>query len=446
VAGKIHAGREVALAQSYVVIEIYTGEGTKYDGKYLSEVVLDYVRKLKTPARCVVFKGIGGCTENGDVSTEKIMDLSINQPVKIEIVLPKVEADAVMVGLQEMVTDGILGIRPLTVIAHRTPKRLFPPQTRVKDVMTPQPVSVETGAPVDRVMKTLLSKKFTGVPVVDAENRPVGVISQTDLIYRAGMPVRLALMAQSEPDRLNTVMEKLAQKASQNIMTAPAITVQETDPLTHAVDTMLKKSVKRLPVVNAAGYLTGILSRMDIFQTITRAAPDWDRIQNHHIHIENAKYVSEIMRQNTQTVAPETPVHEVLTRIDTDDIQRVAVVDPNGRLMGLISDRNLLIAFSDQAPGIWEVLSKRVTFSAKSKHAGKVRDKLGDQPAKAVMKTDPITIDETAGIDEAISRMTQHNIKRLPVVNNQGIFKGMISREALLKKGFSAMKELIGNG
>ena len=65
---------------------------------------------------------------------------------------------------------------------------------------------------------------------------------------------------------------------------------------------------------------------------------------------------------------------------------------------------------------------------------------------QAVMKTDPITIGETAGIDEAISLMTQHSIKRLPVVDNEGIFKWMIRREALLKEGFSAMKGLMGNG
>ena len=434
------------MAQAYVVIEIYTGEGVKCDGKYLSEAILEHIRKLKVPARCVVFKGIGGCTENGDVSTQKIMDLSLDQPIKIEIVLPTAEADAVMADLQEMVTDGILGTRPLTVISHRTQKRLFPPQTRVRDVMTPEPVSVQTGEPADQVMKMLLSANFTGIPVVDAENRPVGVVSQSDLIYRAGMPVRLALMAQSDPERLKTVIQGLAVKITQDIMTQPAVTVQETDPLTHAVDTMLKNEVKRLPVVNEAGFLTGMLSRMDIFQTITREAPNWERMQNHRVHIANPQYVSEIMRRDTKTVAPETPVHEVLAIIDNNDIQRVAVVDPDGRLLGLISDRNLLIAFSDQAPGIWEVLSKLVPFSAKSKHTGKLREKLGDQPAQAVMKADPITIGESAGIDEAISLMTQHSIKRLPVVDNEGIFKGMISRETLLKEGFSAMKGLIDNG
>ncbi|MCF8126989.1 MAG: DUF190 domain-containing protein, partial [Deltaproteobacteria bacterium] len=190
------------MAQSYVVIEIYTSEGVRSDGKRLSEAVLEYARRLKAPARLVVFKGTEGCYENGEVSTQKIMDLSTNLPVKMEIVLPSAEADAIMADLQEMLSDGILGSRPLTVFSHRTQKRLFPPQTRVRDVMTREPVAVPLNAPADRVMKALLSARFTGVPVLDAENRPVGVVSQSDLIYRAGMPVRLALMAQSDPERL----------------------------------------------------------------------------------------------------------------------------------------------------------------------------------------------------------------------------------------------------
>ena len=118
------------------------------------------------------------------------------------------------------------------------------------------------------------------------------------------------------------------------------------------------------------------------------------------------------------------PVHEVLSIIDDNDIQRVAVVDPNGHLLGLISDRTLLSAFSEKAPGVWEVLSKLSPFSGKPKHLGNVREKLGDQPAKAVMKTDLITIGEDTDIDEAIALMTKHAIKRLPWWMTVGYLKG----------------------
>ena len=431
------------MAQSYVVIEIYTSDGARHHGKNISEAVLEYVRKLKAPARLVVFKGIEGCYENGEVSTQKIVDLSANQPVKIEIVLPSAEADAIMADLQEMVSDGILGSRPLTVFSHRTQKRLFPLQTRVRDVMTPNPTCVPLSEPADQVMKALLSATFTGLPVVDSENRPVGIVSQSDLIYRAGMPVRLALMAQSDSERLETVVKGLTAKTAEDIMTAPAVTIQETEPLTRAVNTMVKNKVKRLPVVNGEGFLTGIVSRLDVFQTITRKAPDWEHLKEHRVLVENSHYVSDIMRRDTHTVSPDTPVHEVLSIIDDNDIQRVAVVDSDGRLLGLISDRTLLSAFSEKAPGVWEVLSKLSPFSAKPKHKGNVHEKLGDQPAKAVMKTGLITVGEGTDIDQAIALMTEHGIKRLPVVDDRGMFKGMISRESLLKQGFSTMKSLM---
>ena len=116
------------MAQSYVVIEIHTSEGARNDGKNLSEAVSQYVRKLKSPARLVVFKGIEGCYENGEISTRKIVDLSANLPVKIEIVLPSAEADAIMADLQEMVSDGILGSRPLTVFSIEPKKGSSPPK------------------------------------------------------------------------------------------------------------------------------------------------------------------------------------------------------------------------------------------------------------------------------------------------------------------------------
>ena len=55
------------------------------------------------------------------------------------------------------------------------------------------------------------------------------------------------------------------------------------------------------------------------------------------------------MRRDTPTVFPETPVEEVIRLIDCNDIQRVCVVDKEGYFLGLISDRDLLAAFSDRS-------------------------------------------------------------------------------------------------
>lgn len=122
--------------------------------------------------------------------------------------------------------------------------------------------------------------------------------------------------------------------------------------------------------------------------------------------------------------------------IDTDDIQRVAVVDPEGRLLGLISDRNLLSAFSDDAPGIWQYLTRLVDFSEKGKRQKALQDRLRRRKAREVMKKDVITVREDDFIEDAIQIMTEKGIKRLPVVDEDGIYRGMINRDAVLRAGF----------
>jgi CBS domain-containing protein len=288
------------------------------------------------------------------------------------------------------------------------------------------------------VVRLLLSSTFTGVPVVDEQDRPVGVISQTDLIYRAKMPMRLALMANTEPETVDMILKSLSEMTAEAIMTQPDVHIHEDALLTDAVNLMLEKNVKRLLVVDAWGKLSGIVSRMDVFRTITREAPDWKAVRKGEIMLADAHFVSDVMRRDTQTVQPETPVEEVLHMIDADDIQRVAVVDEAGRLLGLISDRNLLSAFSDDQPGIWQYLTRFIAFSEKGKRQKALRDRLRSRKAGEVMKKDVVSVREDAFIEDAIQIMTEKGFKRLPVVDEDGIYQGMINRDSLLRAGFES--------
>lgn len=95
--------------------------------------------------------------------------------------------------------------------------------------------------------------KVTGMPVLNAEGKVVGVISRKDIIK-----VRKAKGSMSE-----TVAQH---------MTSPAITVRLDASVRYAADLMLERKIRRLPVVDEQGRAVGIVSRSDIFKPLFSSA------------------------------------------------------------------------------------------------------------------------------------------------------------------------------
>jgi CBS domain-containing protein len=424
---------------SYKIIEIFTSEEARWRGGPLAEAIVQHVRSLKIAARTMVARATQGSYESGEISTTGVEVLSYNMPVRVSVVLPASELENVLPKIEEMVEDGIVAVQDLNVVSHKTRGLLLPKNTRVRDIMTPAPRRVGLETPLDEVALLLLSSPFTGLPVVDGENRPVGIITQGDLIYKAGMPMRIGLLAEAGEEELAPVVESLARKPAREAMTRPPVIIGEDKPVTDAVRLMLDKGVKRLPVVDGQGKLVGNLSRVDVFRSIMRECPNWSAFQDQGVQVENLRFASDIMRRKTTcTVLPDAPVEEVMRLIGCNDIQRVCVLDEAGRFLGLISDRDLLSAFSARHPGVWEYFASKAAFTERGRKHRELIEHLRAKTAAGIMKTDIVTILEDAPVEDALRTMLERSIKRLPVLDAEGKFKGMISRDSLLRKGFAA--------
>jgi CBS domain-containing protein len=429
------------MMRQYKLIEIFTSEDAQWNHQPLHKAVVAHINRLKIAARTLVTRGIEGSYENGDTATDRIEVLALNMPLRITIILPASELEAVLAGIQDMVTDGIIALRDLDVVSHKTNGCLLPKSTRIREIMTPAPVSVRRNTPLREVVKILLSSTFTGLAVVDGNNRPVGVIAQGDLIYKGHLSLRLGLLPGLDHPKTDEIFAALEGRKAEDIMTSPAVVVEEDQPVTTAVNLMIEKNVKRLPVVDAAGRLVGNLSRLDVFQTVVKECPDWKNFQGQNIRVENLKSVSDIVRSDACTVLPETSVDEVIRIIDCNDIERVCVVDRQGYFCGLISDRDLLIAFADRHPGIWDYLMSKFSFTERGRRQQELKDLLQARTAAEVMKKDVVTIQDDAPLEEAIQVMLERVIKRLPVIDKDGKFKGIISRDSLLRAGFGALQD-----
>ncbi len=419
----------------YNVIEVFTSEEARWQGIPVWDAIVDRVRRSGTAARCIVTRGLAGCYENGEIASNKIEILSFNMPIKVEVILPAAELGVILPDVEDIVTDGIVVVEDMEVRLHRTQKRLIARQLRVKDAMTTSPQTVSEGTPVSDVIRLLLGNEFNAVPVVDPVGHPIGIISQGDLISRAGMPVRLGLLAQLEEHQVEEFLESVSHRTAGEIMSKPVTTVHEDKRLSEAVDLMLKHHLKRLPVVNSQDELVGVIARSDVFHIITREMPDWSAIKAQNVFVNNVTVVRDIMRRDTHTVHPDTSVEEIVRLIDDSDIQRVAVVDEEGRLLGLISDADLLGLFSEHRAGVWDYLVRRLPFRELARRHSELVEQTRAKQAADVMKTDLETVREDTRIEDAIRLMAEHSIKRLPVVDENGVFKGLVSRDSVLRAG-----------
>ncbi|CAM5273484.1 CBS domain-containing protein [Streptomyces avidinii] len=120
----------------------------------------------------------------------------------------------------------------------------------VADLMTPTAISVQRGTPFKEIARTLKEFDISAVPVVDEDERPVGVVSEADLLGERG-----------SGSGTNTAAD---------LMTSPAVTARTEWSVVRAARVMRGRQVKRLPVVDAAGRLIGILSRGDLLQLFLR--------------------------------------------------------------------------------------------------------------------------------------------------------------------------------
>jgi CBS domain-containing protein len=428
---------------NYRAIEIFTNEEARSGHQPVADAVVDYIKGLKIAARCSVFRGIAGCYENGEVATGRLEILSYNLPIRIYILLPAAAVDRVLAGLDGLVTDGIIALHDLTVTSHKAATTFFPRQLTVGDVMTPQPQAITVDNPLIDAARLLLSSIYTGLPVVDQRQRPIGIITQGDLLSRGGLPLRLGLLAESEHEVLDAITGSLASKRVAEVMTAPAVTIGADRQLGEAVDLMLAKRLKRLPVTGPEGTLVGMLSRLDIFQTVMREAPDWRAFQAQQISLGNLRTVADITRRDTLTVRPDIPIDQVIRLIDSNDLQRVAVVDDDGTLLGLIADEDLLRYFKPGREGLGYLFSRFARiFQGEPPADHDIQRRIASATAGEVMHTDPPTAREAMLIEDAIRLMTKQRLKRLPVVDDSNRFTGMISRDSLLRAGYHRLTAL----
>jgi len=139
----------------------------------------------------------------------------------------------------------------------------------VRDVMTRRVVAVRKDASFKEMAAMLRSSRISASPVVDEAGRVIGVVSEADMLVKEAVQAQgTSLIAALRHIREE---DKAAGITAGDLMTAPAVTIGPDAPVQEAARRMYDRRVKRLPVVNQAGKLVGIVSRADVLSVFDRA-------------------------------------------------------------------------------------------------------------------------------------------------------------------------------
>ena len=118
----------------------------------------------------------------------------------------------------------------------------------VRETMTADLFVVKADTPVTEAARLLIDHRITGLPVVDDQNRIVGIVTEMDLMRTLGEPHRVW-------------------RSVGELMTPNPITIAASDPLHVAFDCLMTHSFRRV-LVEEDGKLVGLISRTDLLPAI----------------------------------------------------------------------------------------------------------------------------------------------------------------------------------
>ena len=129
---------------------------------------------------------------------------------------------------------------------------------RVKNRMTPNPIVATLKTNFNEALRLMKLNNIQHLPVVDAKGKPVGIVTQSDMLRTEPSPVTTLNVFEIASYLDNVTMEK--------IMTSPVLAVDESCSITNAADFMLINKIDSLLVMREEN-LVGIITIADIFKT-----------------------------------------------------------------------------------------------------------------------------------------------------------------------------------
>jgi CBS domain-containing protein len=414
-------------------VRIYLNEGDRV-GDQTGEIAIVTFLRRENAAGATVFRAVEGFGGHGLIHPAGV-DVARTLPMLIEWIDSEERVEQLLPRVKELVPRGLITVDPTEIVLYEPyPVRRVSSQLTAADVMSHDVTAVGPRVPIRKVVELLLGRVYRAVPVID-ERVPVGIITNSDLVTRGGLAVRMELLPSLEGPELDDVLERLSQqkKTAGEIMTPRPVTVLGTTPLAEVARIMARRHLKRLPVVGPGGGLVGVVSRIDLLRTVAEGSAE-SQPEPDQVGLNGELPIGKMMRRDVPTVRPETSIPEVMQAVFSTRLNRAVVVDAERHVLGLVTDAELLERVTPSLkPSAVQALMRRLPIAPRRAGNRDVEQHALAHTARELMVGAIPTASESTPLRLALRSMLEGKEKLIAVVDSQRKLVGVVDRADILR-------------
>ncbi|MEO2117641.1 MAG: CBS domain-containing protein [Methanocaldococcus sp.] len=195
----------------------------------------------------------------------------------------------------------------------------------VREIMEENVITLKENADIDEAIETFLTKNVGGAPIVNDDNQLISLITERDVIR--------ALLDKIDD---NEVID--------DYITKKVIVATPGERLKDVARTMVRNGFRRLPVVSE-GRLVGIITSTDFIKLL---GSDWafNHMQTGNVREITNVRMEEIMKRDVLTAKEGDKLKRIAEIMITNDIGALPVVDDNLKIVGIITEKDVLKYFA----------------------------------------------------------------------------------------------------
>jgi len=412
-------------------VRIYLSEDDRAGHRPAHAAIMDLLR-AEGAAGATCFRAFEGFGSGGALHVAHLVDVPAHLPLVVEWIDAPEKVEALLPRVRALLGHALVTVDDTEIaVFDPPPMRGIPAALTVADAMTRDVVAVEPGTRLRELVDRMLGGGHRAVPVV-AEGAPVGIVTHGDLLARGGVELRVDLLGALEPADRHALLSSLdrSERTAGEMMTPQPVTIPAAAALRDAAELMTRRRLKRLPVVDREGRLAGVLSRVDVLRRAA-GAPGRAPEAPAPMGLAAATAVGAVMRRDAPTVLPDTPLPVVFQAVISTRLLRALVVDPDRRVLGVVTDGALLDRLAPPLRrGVFSAVVQRLPFGHADRDAA-------ERHATARTATDLMDEVPRARADmplrDAIALVLGGAHKLLAVVDADGRLSGVLDRADLLR-------------